>query len=75
MSYNDLPEKIREALERELGSVESDREYAAGVLLDSVNEDSSYDENLAGAIMEIVRETNLDFYIDDGEVVLDQNRA
>jgi len=75
MSYNDLPEQMRETLEVNILSIDSDREYAAGVLLDSINEDSNYEENLAGAIMEIIEETNLEFYVDDGRIVVDQNRV
>lgn len=75
MSYNDLPEQMRITLEEDVLEVDSDREYAAAILLESANEDSNYDENLAGAIMEIIRETNLEFYVDDGEVVVDQNRV
>lgn len=69
MSYNEVPEEIRQYVFDSLDATKDD-EYAAAIILESIDDGKSYEKKLGEVITEIVSNTSLEFAIDDGEVVV-----
>ena len=68
MSYNDLPEKMREAIYNQFDVLDDNLEFAAAILIESVDEDMQRDSDLASALNEIIREADVELVVNEDRV-------
>jgi len=69
MSYNDLPENMRESFERDLLD-DTTMENAAAMFLEAANEDQSYAKSFPDVVEEAMEMLGFEFKISDGEVTI-----
>lgn len=58
MSFNDLDPELRDKVRKSI-DIFDDMEFAAGVLLDRIDDQSSYDKHIGGVFEEIFDNTDL----------------